>query len=103
MPFTLRPKERDTKCPDGVTCYGWRRVNKGGYVRFANRKHYHGDLATCVGTWVYVTLADMWGNIVDVYTDAPWHGQPLRCANEREWNGKCSGRTIFSTGDAHAK
>lgn len=81
MPYTMKPTRprHDTKCPDGFTCYGWRQVHKGGYVRFAHNKHFHDDLAQWAGMWVYVTLADMWGCDVDVWPDGAFAGTPLQC------------------------
>lgn len=77
-----RPHEYDQKCPDGFTCSGWRRVNKGGYVRFSHGQHYHSDLLPLFGKFVYVTLADMWGSKVDIWPENPFqHGTELRGAN----------------------
>lgn len=82
MAHDSRPREYDTKCPDGFTCYGWRRVNKGGYVRFSHGQHFHDDLLPLVGKYVYVTLADMWGSEVDIWPEKPWQkGTDLRGTN----------------------
>lgn len=86
MPYTIRPSQRDVKCPDGFTCYGWRRVNKGGYVRFAHGRHYHEELSGMVGQYVWVTLDDPWALHVNVHPDGALAGAtPLSACNEREW------------------
>lgn len=87
MPYTKRPREHDTKCPDGFTCYGWRIVRKGGYVRFSKARHYHEELLQFVGMWVYVMLDDPWGCNVAIYPEGCLAGVlPWLSCNELEWN-----------------
>lgn len=88
MPLTQRPTGRnahDTKCPDGFTCEGWRRISAGGYVRFQHGRHYHADFARHVGQWVFVVLDDPRGINVDAWLDAPYRGEKVKCANEKDW------------------
>jgi hypothetical protein len=81
----LEKPEHDTKCPDGFVCYGWRRVNKGGYVRFSGGRHYHENLTEYVGKFVYVTLRDMWGINVDVWINGPFKNPCISTFNENAW------------------
>lgn len=58
--------ERDTRCPDGFLCYGWRRVCKGGFIRFQHNRHYHECLKDLVGEYVYARIDDPWGAQVNI-------------------------------------
>lgn len=77
----------DQKAPDGFTVNGWRKVCRGGYVRFQQGKHFHPDLEKWAGMWVFVELADCWGINAIVWPDEPWkdHRTRVFCANERDW------------------
>lgn len=92
MPYQEHPtygngkKQSDKKCPDGFTCEGWRKIHKGGYVRFCGDKHYHKLFQNWIGMWVYVQLEDCWGINVGVYPDNPYNAaEMLLCANEGDW------------------
>ena len=93
MPHTVRPTHGrygrpwyDGKAPDGFTVNGWRRINKGGYIRFCGGKHYHEKFPDWVGMWVFVELADCWGCNVDVFPETPWNTQEkLYCTSELDW------------------
>ncbi|MBC3871763.1 hypothetical protein [Undibacterium oligocarboniphilum] len=87
MPFENRPNRHDQKCPDGFVCNGYRRINKGGYVRFSSDRHYHVELAKYVGEWVFVELDDPYGIHVNIWLNKPWQSgvRPLAAYNEREW------------------
>lgn len=58
MPYSVRPRESDTKCPDGFACYGWRQIHKGGYVNWYGRRYFHEDLKQWAGMFVYVRIDD---------------------------------------------
>lgn len=58
MPYSFRPRECDTKCPDGFACYGWRRICKGGYVNWYGRRYFHDDMKQWAGLFVYVRIDD---------------------------------------------
>jgi hypothetical protein len=88
VPYSVKPNSprHDAKCPDGFTCYGWRQVHKGGYVRFARARYYHEDLAQWAGLWVYVTLADYLAIDVDVWPQGPWRAPELHAMNQNDWD-----------------
>lgn len=94
MPYQERPtfgrygrKWHDGKAPDGFTVNGWRRVNKGGYVRFSGVRHYHESFVEFVGMWIFIELADPWGIDVIAWIEKPWEdsGKRLYCMNEKDW------------------
>src|SRR5882724_8004346 len=58
MPYSVRPRESDTLCPDRFPCYGWRRICKGGYIRWYGHRYYHEDLAQWEDMFVYIQIAD---------------------------------------------
>lgn len=58
MPYSIRPRECDTLCPDRFPCYGWRQICKGGYVLWYRRRYYHDDLKQWAGMFVYVRIND---------------------------------------------
>lgn len=58
MPYSIRPRESDTKCPDGFACYGWRQIHKGGYVNWYGHRYFHEELVQWVGMFVYVRIDD---------------------------------------------
>lgn len=58
MPYSIRPRESDTECPDGFACYGWRQIHKGGYVNWYGRRYFHEDLIQWNGMFVYVRIDD---------------------------------------------
>jgi hypothetical protein len=88
VPFSKRPPGHDGKAPDGFTVNGWRKVCKGGYVRFSRGRHYHEAFAEWAGLWVFVELSDGWGVNVEVWPYEPWSDrrQLLCCFNENDWN-----------------
>ena len=79
MPYSRRPKfpASDTRCPDGFACYGWRRVCKGGFVRWYGRRYYHDDLKALAGLWVYVTIDDWLAIAVEIYITDRWVGDTV--------------------------
>lgn len=81
----------DTKCADGFTCYGWRRITKGGYVTFASGKHYYEDFTANAGRWVYVILDDPFGINVHVFPGEPWIGTHIRPYNAAQWEEEYPG------------
>lgn len=83
MPYSRRPREHDTRCPDGFACYGWRRVCKAGYVNWYGRRYYHEDLRHWSGLFVYVTISDWLAIEVEIWS-TPWQGEPLQCAMESD-------------------
>lgn len=58
MPYSVRPRESDTLCPDRFACYGWRKICKGGYVQWYGRRYYHEALEQWSGMFVYVRIDD---------------------------------------------
>lgn len=97
MPHAVRPTRpsrydpprvwHDGKAPDGFLINGWRRITKGGYVRFGRCNHYHPRFRDWVGLWVFVELDDCWGVNVNVWPDEPWKDSRtmLACSNEKAW------------------
>ena|ERR1700741_3047177 len=87
MSLIKKPRHgHDTKCPDGFVCYEWRKVFKGGYVRFSIGKHYHEDLVPHIGRYVYVVLHDMYGINVDIFPEEPWDiKNVIYACNEKQW------------------
>jgi hypothetical protein len=81
MPYSIRPRHPnpngDSRCPDGFACYGWRKIHKGGYVRWYGIKYQHPQLAEWVGLWVYVTIADWLASELEIWTGKPWEGENL--------------------------
>ena len=72
-----RPKDCDRRCPDGFVAEGWRKVFPGGYIKFANDKHYHSDLIEYTGKWFFVSLNNWTGNAIDVWMKQPWVGRVI--------------------------
>lgn len=68
MPYSLRPREGDTRCPDGFACYGWRKVCKGGYVLWYGRRYHNPDLKDWAGLFVWVEISDWLASGVDVFS-----------------------------------
>lgn len=93
MPHADRPVRRhgrtwhDGKAPDGFTVNGWRRIAKGGYVRFLGTRHYHEKFTDWAGLWVFAEVADGWAVNLNVWPDQPWKDSRtmLRCTNETDW------------------
>jgi hypothetical protein len=94
MPHAKRPTLgrygrtwHDGKAPDGFRVNGWRRVTKGGYVRFCHDTHYHEKFSQWAGLWVFVELDDCYGINVNVWPDEPWAAPRtvMYCANKRDW------------------
>lgn len=100
MPHKSKPTDRggpwrDGKAPDGFVVNGWRKICKGGYVRFNLDKHYHEDFANWVGEWVFLEISDPWAVHVDCWPDRPWGDSKnrIRCFNEKEWLERKAGNT----------
>lgn len=94
MPHAKRPTRgryerawHDGKASDGFTVNGWRRVTKGGYVRFCGGAHYHEEFAKWSGLWVFVELDDGFGINVNAWPDEPWKDRRavLYCTNKTDW------------------
>jgi len=68
MPYSIRPRESDTRCPDGFACYGWRRVCAGGYVRWYGHRYYSDDLKQYVGLFVWVEISDWLAIELDIFS-----------------------------------
>lgn len=77
----------DGKAPDGFTVNGWRRIAKGGYIRFCQGKRYHEKFKDWAGLWVFAEVDDGWGVDVIVWPDEPWKDRrtALYCTNENDW------------------
>lgn len=61
----------DVLAPDGVAEYGWRKVRKGGVVKFVGSDWQHDDLIPFVGQYVTVKVGDVHCCDVDVYKEYP--------------------------------
>lgn len=68
MPYSVRPRESDTKCPDGFACYGWRQIHKGGYVNWYGRRYHHADLKQWIGLFVWIEITDWLALALDVFS-----------------------------------
>jgi hypothetical protein len=86
MPHAVKPVRgrygkpwHDGKARDGGVANGWRRIRKGGYIRFNRVKYAHESFTNWIGLWVFVVAADYWGFDVHVYPDTPWNSQELMC------------------------
>lgn len=60
----------DRRAPDGLLAVGWRRVKKGGRVKFAGAYYAHPKLADIVGELVNVQMADYWCQDVYIFRGA---------------------------------
>lgn len=77
----LRPKPRsngyriDAKAPDGFLLGGWRRVTKGGYVRFGGTRWSHPDMAGRAGEYAWVHVDCPWATEASFTFDEDkiWH------------------------------
>ena len=62
--FRARPRangyEIDVKAPDGFLLGGWRKVCKGGYLRFHRGRWTHPELTEHVGEYVFVHVDCCW-------------------------------------------
>jgi len=59
---------KDQRAPeDGVLVSGWRKVRKGGRVKFDKEYWTHDDLKPFVDKNVWVCFCDYWGTFVRVY------------------------------------
>lgn len=94
MPHKQKPTQgrygrewHDGKAPDGFTVNGWRRIAKGGYIRFCQGKRYHEKFKEWAGLWVFAEVEDGWGVDVIVWPDEPWKDRRtvLYCTNESDW------------------
>lgn len=94
MPHKQKPTQgryrrewHDGKAPDGFTVNGWRRIAKGGYIRFCHGKRYHEKFTEWAGLWVFAEVDDGWGVDVIVWPDEPWKDRRmvLYCTNESDW------------------
>lgn len=57
----------DQYCPDRVICSGWRKVRKGGRVKFAASWWKHDKLKDYEGKYVYITPNEYWITAVDIH------------------------------------
>lgn len=56
----------DRKCADGMLASGWRKVKKGGRVKFAGSWYSDPKLAEIVGELVNVAMGEYWCSFVYV-------------------------------------
>ena len=56
----------DRRAPDGGLSSGWRRVRRGGSVKFAGAYYSAPELARIVGELVSVNMGEYWGSYVIV-------------------------------------
>lgn len=68
MPYSIRPRESDTRCPDGFACYGWRRIARDGYVLWYGRRYYDEELKQWAGLFVWVEISDWLASALDVFS-----------------------------------
>lgn len=61
----------DVLAPDGVAEYGWRKVRKGGVVKFVHRDWQHDALLPFIGEYVTVKVGDVHCCDVDVFKEYP--------------------------------
>lgn len=61
----------DVMAPDGIPEYGWRKVRKGGIVKFAGDDYQHDALLSFVGQFVCVKTNCYWMTDVQAWTDYP--------------------------------
>jgi hypothetical protein len=67
MAYSVRPKESDTRCPDGFACYGWRKICNGGYINWYGRRYSDPDLLPWVGMFVWIEISDWLAIDLDVF------------------------------------
>lgn len=67
MAYSLRPRDRDTRCPDGFACYGWRRVTKAGYLIWYGRRYHHEALKQFAGLFMWCEISDWLATGLDVF------------------------------------
>jgi hypothetical protein len=76
MPLYYKPEwPPDGRAADGFLIEGWRRVRKGGIVKFAGQKFQHESLAAWAGFWVFVTLRDYAAERAIIYGSRPYAGE----------------------------
>lgn len=61
----------DVMAPDGVPEYGWRKVRKGGVVKFAGDDWQHDALLPYVGKFVCVRATCYWLTDTEAWIDYP--------------------------------
>jgi hypothetical protein len=74
MPYSCKPAnaaKSDTRCPDGFSCYGWRQIHRGGYVRWYHSKYYADEFKQWEGLWVYIEISDCFAIGLDVFPGGP--------------------------------
>lgn len=62
---------KDVCAPDGIAEYGWRKVRKGGVVKFVQTNWQHDALLPYIGQYVVVKVGDVFCCDVDVFTEYP--------------------------------
>jgi hypothetical protein len=67
MAYSKRPREPDTRCPDGFACYGWRRVTKAGYVIWYGRRYLAPELKQWAGMFMWCEISDWLATGLDVF------------------------------------
>jgi 23S rRNA A2030 N6-methylase RlmJ len=68
VPYSIRPREPDTRCPDGFACYGWRRISKAGYVLWYGRRYYAEELKQLAGLFVWIEISDWLAIELDIFS-----------------------------------
>jgi len=63
-----KPKH-DEKLPDGFVRAGWRKVRKGGIVRFQGQNRRSERLLPYVGAFVFCQIEEMWGLDVSIHPE----------------------------------
>ncbi len=57
----------DKRAPDGGLSDGWRRVKKGGWVKFAGTRFYASELEEIPGELVRVSMGEYWESYVSIH------------------------------------
>lgn len=89
MPLTQKPVGRrgyDAKCPDGFLTNGYRKVFKGGYVRWHGGKMYAPEFINWAGLWVFMEISDCFAIDSHCYPDRAFHGTPIATYSQKEWD-----------------
>ncbi len=60
--------------PDGVISASWRKVRKGGKVKFGGSWWQHEKLNSLVDKWVWCEVTEYWHVATDIYHDRPGMG-----------------------------
>jgi len=87
--MTQKPTGRrgyDAKCPDGFLTNGYRKVFKGGYVRWHGGKMYAPEFINWAGLWVFMEISDCFAIDSHCYPDRAFHGAPIATYSQKEWD-----------------